>query len=122
MAPSCLPGFPTCHRATLFSRNDSGLSSFIFSSAHLPSFLARQQQCTGSMRGRFRLSPIRSHPAVPLFVSSSFLLLLLLSPPSLATLLDAVQVQSERRDTTPTFPRRWLEAGSITDFGKSGIR
>lgn len=43
MAPSCLPGFPTCHRATLFSRNDSGLSSFIFSSAHLSPFLARQR-------------------------------------------------------------------------------
>lgn len=36
-------------------------------------------------------------------------------------MLDAVQVQSERRDTTPTFPWRWLEAGSITDFGKSCI-
>jgi len=57
-----------------------------------------------------------SHPAVPLFPFSFPLLL-----PSLATLLDAVQVQFERRDTTPTFPRRRLEAGSITDFGKSGI-
>lgn len=42
-APSRSPGFPTCHRATLFSRNDSSLLFPLFSSsAHPPpAFLAR---------------------------------------------------------------------------------
>lgn len=118
-APSRSPGFPTCHRATLFSRNDSSLLFPLFSSsAHPPpAFLARPAR----HEAVFVFLPFVRIPAI-LLLSLLLRLFLLILLFLLATVLDAVQVQSERRDTTPTFPWRCLEAGSITDFGKSCIR
>lgn len=78
---------------------------FLFSASS-----SRFLRATGLPRGRFRLSSIRSHPAILLLLLrySSLLLrlFLLILLFLLATVLDAVQVQSERRDTTPTFPWR----------------
>ena len=66
MAPSYASGFPTCHRATLFSRNCRPLFFyFLFSTSS--SFLTQQQRCTCLMRDRFRLSSIQ------LFLFSCFL-------------------------------------------------
>lgn len=103
------PGFPTCHRATLFSRNDSRPLSFIFFSRRASSFFLR---ATAQRDASLRLDarPFSSSFRSPTYSSSSSSLLPFLF--SLTTVLDAVQIQSERRDMTPTFPRRWLEAES----------
>jgi len=113
------PGFPTCHRATLFSRNDSGLLFPLFSLQRiLLPHPARDRLAARPLSSFSRPFASRYSFSFPSPSSFFFLRILLFL---LTTVLDAVQVQSERRDTIPTFPWRWLEAGSITDFGKSCI-
>lgn len=70
MTSPCSLGFPTCHQATLFSRNDFGLFSFISFSAHLPSLFARQLD--GALRLDARPFSSLSYPFACRCSSSSF--------------------------------------------------